>query len=133
MQRRYPNFDELSLARVLGDAVRPEHEITEPLPQRWLDLLTELEKLLTTEAPPTQPKQGEDGAAHHGTEPASLIKQLAQLEMRAQADMERERWCNAVDRAVQSWCIREKGAACPRGVYDLRPVSAAFPTTARVS
>jgi hypothetical protein len=98
MQHRYPNF-ELSLARVLGDAVRPQHEITEPLPQRWLELLTELDRVIT-EAPPTQPRQGEDGTAHHGTEPASLMKQLAQLEMRAQADMERERWCKAVDRAV---------------------------------
>jgi hypothetical protein len=53
MQRRYTNFDELSLARVLGEGVRSQHEITEPLPQRWVDLLTELDKLLTTEAPPT--------------------------------------------------------------------------------
>jgi hypothetical protein len=28
------------------------------------------------------------------------MKQLAQLKMRAQADMERERWCKAVDRAM---------------------------------
>jgi hypothetical protein len=34
------------------------------------------------------------------TEPEGLMKQLAQLEMRAQADMERERWCAAVERAV---------------------------------
>jgi hypothetical protein len=99
MQRHYPNFDELSLTRSLGDAVRSEHEITEPLPQRWLELLTELDRVLT-EAPPTQPVQGEDGAAHDEETGASLMKQLAQLEMRAQADMERERWCKAVDRAV---------------------------------
>jgi hypothetical protein len=90
MQRRYTNFDELSQARVLGDGVRAQNEITEPLPPRWLELLTELDRLIT-EAPPTQPKQGEGGDAT--TEPASLMKQLAQLEMRAQADMERERWC----------------------------------------
>jgi len=95
MQRRYPNVEELSLTRSLGDAVRSEHEITEPLPQRWLELLTELDRVIT-EGPPTQPEQGEDGAADH----ASLMKQLAQLEMRAQADVQRERWCKAVDRAV---------------------------------
>jgi hypothetical protein len=116
MQRRYTNFDELSLARVLGEGVRSQHEITEPLPQRWLDLLTELDKLLTTEAPPTQPKQGVDGDAHHEdtatTEPDSLMKQLAQLEMRTQADMDRERWCAAVDRAVAE--LVSMGCMAPR-------------------
>jgi hypothetical protein len=34
------------------------------------------------------------------TEPGSLMKQLAQLEMRAQADIERERCCRVVDRAA---------------------------------
>jgi len=87
----------------LGDRVRSERDITEPLPPRWLELLSELDKVIT-EAPPTQPTQGMDGDAHREetatTEPDSLMKQLAQLEMRAQADMERERWCAAVDRAV---------------------------------
>ena len=116
MQRRYTNFDELSLARVLGDGVRSQHEITEPLPQRWLDLLTELDKLLTTEAPPTQPKEGVDDDVRHEdtatTEPDSLMKQLAQLEMRAQADMERERWCAAVERAVAE--LVSMGRMAPR-------------------
>jgi len=71
MQRRYPNVEELSLTRSLGDAVRSEHEITEPSPQRWLELLTELDRVLT-EAPPTQPEQGEDGAAHHEETGANL-------------------------------------------------------------
>jgi hypothetical protein len=110
MQRRYTNFDELSRARALGDGVRSQQEITEPLPRRWLDLLTELDKLLTTETPPTQPKQGMDDDAHHEdtgtTEPDSLMKQLAQLEMRARADTERERWCAAVDRAVTELVTR---------------------------
>jgi hypothetical protein len=111
MQRRYPNFDEFSLARVLGDAVRPQHEITDPLPQRWLELLSELDRVIT-EGPPTQPVQGEDGAAQHAAEPANLIKQLAQLEMRARADVERERWCKAVDRAVAE--LVRMGRGTPR-------------------
>jgi hypothetical protein len=46
------------------------------------------------------------------TEPASLMKQLGQLEMRARADMERERWCTAVDRAVAELVsIRNKVAS----------------------
>jgi hypothetical protein len=46
------------------------------------------------------------------TEPASLVKPVAQLEMRAQADMERERWCAAVDRAVAE--LVTKGGIAPR-------------------
>jgi hypothetical protein len=34
------------------------------------------------------------------------MKQLAQLEMRARADTERERWCAAVDRAVTELVTR---------------------------
>jgi hypothetical protein len=117
MQRRYTNFDELSLARVLGDGVRSQCEITKPLPPRWLELLIELDRVIT-EAPPTQPKQGEGADARREetatTEPASLMKQLAQLEMRAQADMERERWCAAVDRAVAE--LVSRGGMVPRAI-----------------
>jgi hypothetical protein len=106
MQRRHTNFDELSLAGILGDRVRSQRDITEALPPRWLELLSELDRVIT-EAPPTQPKQGEDGDPHREetatTEPASLMKQLAQLEMRAQTDKDRERWCAAVDRPWRSW------------------------------
>jgi hypothetical protein len=35
MQRRYTNVDELSLAEILGDRVRSQRDITEPLPPRW--------------------------------------------------------------------------------------------------
>jgi hypothetical protein len=83
--------------------VRSQYESAKALPPRWLELLTQLERVIT-EAPPTQPKQGEDADARREetatTEPASLMKQLAQLEIPANADMERERWCAAVDRAV---------------------------------
>ena len=81
-----------------------------------MDLLTELDKILTTEAPPTQPKEGVDDDARHEdtatTEPDSLMKQLAQLEMRARADLERERWCAAVDRAVAE--LVSRGGMTPR-------------------
>jgi hypothetical protein len=40
------------------------------------------------------------------------MKQLAQLEMRAQANMERERWCAAVDRAVAE--LVSMGRVAPR-------------------
>jgi hypothetical protein len=79
--------------------MRSKHETTELLPQGWLELLAQLDGL-TTDAPPTQPEPGEDGHASRGPEPASLVKQLARLEMRARAEVERERWCAAVDRAV---------------------------------
>src|SRR5580704_12052229 len=115
MQLRYTNFDELSLAGILGDRVRSQRDITEPLPPRWLELLSELDRVIT-EAPPTQPKQGEGADARREetatTEPDSLTKQLAQLEMRARADMERERWCAAVDRAVAELVTR--GGMAPR-------------------
>jgi hypothetical protein len=85
LQRRYTNFDELSLAGILGDRVRSQRDITEPLPPRWLELLTQLARVIT-EAPPTQPEQGEHADAHREetatTEPASLMKQLAQLDPR---------------------------------------------------
>jgi hypothetical protein len=110
MQRRYTNFEDFSLTQVLSDGVRSQYEITKALPPRWLELLTELDRVIT-EAPPTQPKQGEGADARREeetaiTEPASLMKQLAQLEMRAQADMDRERWCAAVDRAVAALVTR---------------------------
>jgi hypothetical protein len=109
MQRRYTNFDELSLARVLGDGVRSQHEITKALPPRWLELLTELDSVIT-EAPPTQPKRGEGADARR--EETATMKQLAQLEMRTQADMDRERWCAAVDRAVAE--LVSMGCMAPR-------------------
>ena len=40
------------------------------------------------------------------------MKQLALLEMHAQADMERERWCAAMDRAVTE--LVSTGRVVPR-------------------
>jgi hypothetical protein len=70
------------------------------------ELLSELDRVIT-EAPPTQPNQDEGAdACGATTEPASLMKQLAQLEIRDRADMEGERWCAAVDRAVAELVCR---------------------------
>jgi hypothetical protein len=36
-------FGNLSLARVLGDGLRSQHKLTEPLPEHWLELIAKLD------------------------------------------------------------------------------------------
>jgi hypothetical protein len=61
-QRHHTNFDDFSLARVLGDAWRAQHKLSQPLPSRLLALLAELDaaEAARTKAPPIQPEQTGD-------------------------------------------------------------------------
>jgi hypothetical protein len=64
-QRHHTNFDDFSLTRALGEALRSQHKLTEALPQRLRELLSRLDQLQPAEVPPTQPKQSEDGNGAH--------------------------------------------------------------------
>jgi hypothetical protein len=58
----YPTiFGNFSLARVLGDGVRSQYTLTEPLPEQWLELIAKLEGPPEAPTLSSQPKQCEDG------------------------------------------------------------------------
>jgi hypothetical protein len=54
-------FGNSSLARVLGDCLRSQHTLTEPLPEQWLELIAKLDGLSESPAPSSQPKPDGDG------------------------------------------------------------------------
>ena len=66
MPRHHTDFEDFSLIRELGEALRAQHTLLrEPLPGAWLELLAKLDEPpadgeASTPSPPTQPKQSED-------------------------------------------------------------------------
>jgi hypothetical protein len=49
-QRHHTNFDDFSLVRTLGDAVRRQHKLPERLPEHLNELLAKLDTLGAPEA-----------------------------------------------------------------------------------
>jgi hypothetical protein len=61
-QRHHTNFDDFSLVRTLGDAVRREYKLSEVLPEQLKELLAKLDAQGVAEDPaalltPRQPKK----------------------------------------------------------------------------
>jgi hypothetical protein len=55
----YPTiFGNFSLPRVLGDGVRSQYTLTEPLPEHWLELIGKLDGPVEAPTPSSQPEAG---------------------------------------------------------------------------